>query len=303
LLAALVAQPAGIRAAVAAAAAGDATAAAAELERRGHALVASATGLRLRCAGQHFDPARFEAARRGALGAPLEVWETASSTNDLARAGAEGGAAAGAVWLAEEQARGRGRQGRTWSCRPHAGLLCSFVVRAPLDSTARPTLLPLAVGLGACEALRQASGAAVRTKWPNDLWLDGRKLGGVLVEAQGARGRAVVGIGINCDAAALDAADLPHAAAVPAGVRREALLAAVLAAIGARIEDWYAARFAPLHQAWAELDCVLGAHLRVETASEVLVGRAVAITAAGLLQLELDGGARRDVAAGEVHLA
>jgi biotin-(acetyl-CoA carboxylase) ligase len=80
-------------------------------------------------------------------------------------------------------------------------------------------------------------------------------------------------------------------------------LAAVFAGIERRLDDWRAARFAVLRAAWSELDCVLGARVRVETASDTWAGRAVAITDAGLLRVQLDGGAARDVAAGEVHLA
>jgi BirA family biotin operon repressor/biotin-[acetyl-CoA-carboxylase] ligase len=305
LLAALVASPEGLSSAAAnTAAGGNLAPVAAALVRRGHALDHAPAAVRLRCAAHHFDPRRFDAARRGTLGTPLEVWERTASTNDLARAGAELGAPAGALWLAEEQTQGRGRQGRVWECAAHAGLLFSFVVRAALDAGALPTLLPLAVGLGTCEALRTATALDVRTKWPNDLWLDGRKLGGILVEARpGAGGFAVIGLGLNCGPGAVHAARLPQATALPGALRREALLAAILVGVERRLDDWRAARFASLRAGWSVLDCVLGARVRVEIAAETCAGRAVAITDAGLLRLELDGGAARDVAAGEVHLA
>jgi BirA family biotin operon repressor/biotin-[acetyl-CoA-carboxylase] ligase len=304
LVAALVARPEGLSASAARTAASrDVLAVLAELARRGHALQRTADAVRLTCAEHHFDPARFDAARRGTLGSPLEVWERTASTNDLARAGAERGTPPGAGWLAEEQTQGRGRQGRVWECAPHQGLLFSFVVRAALDAGALPTLLPLAIGLGTCEALRAASDLDVRTKWPNDLWLDGRKLGGILVEARpGTSGFAVVGLGLNCGPGAVRAARLPQATALTGALRREALLAGILAGIERRLDDWRAARFAALRAGWSELDCVLGARVRIESGAETCAGRAVAITDAGLLRLELDGGARRDVAAGEVHL-
>jgi len=306
LLAALVAAPAGLDAAAAAVAVGGAehvAPAMTELRRRGHPLAESENGLRLVCAAQHFDPAGFCRARRSGLGARLEVWERAPSSNDLARTGAEAGAPDGAVWLVEEQSQGRGRQGRTWSCPPHAGLLFSFLLRHPLTSGSRPTLLPLAVGLGACEALRDATGLPLRTKWPNDLWIDGRKVAGILVEAR-AGAAVVVGMGVNVRVAAADTA-LPFAttlAAHGATVRRETLFAVLLAGIERRVEDWRAGNFESVLGAWSETDTVLGRHIEVETAHGRMSGRAVAVTGHGLLQVDVDGGGRRELAAGEVHL-
>src|SRR6185436_14240945 len=116
----------------------------------------------------------------------------------LARAGAERGAPHGTLWLAEAQSRGRGRQGRAWSCAPHAGLLVSWLLRDPFAAAVPATVLPLALGLGACEGLRRATGLDVRTKWPNDLWLGEAKLAGLLVEARpGAEAIAIAGFGMN----------------------------------------------------------------------------------------------------------
>jgi len=300
----LIAAPAGVRDADVAAIGSDADAAVAELRRRGHVVQHTGGRMRLACAPQHFDPRRFEAARCSALGTALEIWESVESTNDLARAaGAAGAAAPDQVWLAESQTGGRGRQGRTWTCAAHAGLLFSFIVPGPLAAAAGATWLPLAVGLGVAEALRTTTGDDIRTKWPNDLLRGGRKLGGILIEARtGSAGFAVVGVGLNCDPAATARADLPGATALASGIGREVLLAAILAGIEARLGDWRAQRWSRLHAAWTALDCVVGARVRVATAAEVLAGRAATLTGDGLLRLELDDGTARDIAAGEVHL-
>ena len=300
LLAALVGSPAGVNAATVP------ESALHELLRRGHEIVRAGDRMVLRCAAQHFDPQAFIAACQGQIGRSFEVWESTSSTNDRARAGAATGAPDGAMWFSETQTEGRGRQGRSWVCNPHAGLLASFLVRTPLDAAARPTLLPLAVGLGACEALRAVTGLPLRTKWPNDVLLDGRKLAGILVEARhGAAPHAVVGLGINVNDASIAGAILPLATTLEShGVRlrREVLLATVLQGIERRIEDWRAARFATLVDAWTAVDGSLGCDVSVETGTGRLQGRAAGITPAGLLRLCLADGAIRDLAAGEVHL-
>jgi BirA family biotin operon repressor/biotin-[acetyl-CoA-carboxylase] ligase len=273
----------------------------AELRRRGHVLEEGDGFLRLACAAAHFDPQRFAGARTSHLGAALEVWEHAPSTNDLARAG-DAASPAGQVWLAEQQTAGRGRQGRTWICAPHKGLLFSFRVESDLEPVQRPTLLPLAIGLGAARGVQAATGLDVRTKWPNDLWLDARKLGGVLVEARPGRGGwAVAGVGINCAPAAIAGTGLAHATTLRGGLRRETLLAAVLQSIEHALDDWRCGRFASLLGAWCERDVLLGTHVRVEAAGRTLTGRARAISALGLLGLELANGEIVEVAAGEVH--
>lgn len=142
-------------------------------------------------------PAAELAARWGAPA--VHLFARVGSTNDAARALAQAGAPAGTAVLAEEQAAGRGRGGRSWASPPGLGVWLSLVLRpASLPS---PGLLPLRVGLAAARALDPyAAPARPRVKWPNDLLLAGRKLGGILCEGSWeAEGPAfvVVGIGVN----------------------------------------------------------------------------------------------------------
>ena len=127
------------------------------------------------------------------FGRPLQVHAVATSTNDLARDLASGGAGEGAAVLALEQSRGRGRLGRVWASPP-GGLYLSVVLR-PAFSPARWPLIGVACSLGAAAAAEAHARAPVRLKWPNDLLLDGGKVGGILVEAGGDA--AVCGIGLN----------------------------------------------------------------------------------------------------------
>ena len=94
-----------------------------------------------------------------------------------------------------EQTAGRGRQGRVWTAPEGKALLYSAILR-PLDE--RHLLLPLSVPLAVCaaaEALRP--GCECQVKWPNDVWLEGRKLAGILIEARPQDGWAVIGVGLN----------------------------------------------------------------------------------------------------------
>ncbi len=314
LIAALVAQPNGLGiAAATAVCARDLDPILQQLEQRGYRVTRVAGALHLDDAAAHFDPEAFERMRTGTWGSPFEVWESTPSTNDLARAGAEAGAPHGACWLAESQTHGRGRQGRSWICAPRAGLLVSGVLRLALHASPQPLWLPLALGLGACEALRLL-GIPARTKWPNDILIGDAKLGGLLVETRFATTAAsatttaatIFGLGLNVRPGAIAPSDDVHAATLDAmldDIAREELLARLLVAMESRVADWSAGRFEELRAAWLHLDCVPGRMLRVVTPEGELVARACSVTDAGLLDLELEDGTRRQVAAGEVHLA
>jgi BirA family biotin operon repressor/biotin-[acetyl-CoA-carboxylase] ligase len=272
-----------------------------ELARRGYRLQVEGA-LRLQTAGRRFDPAQFERHRSSTLGTPLQVWEHTASTNDLARDAAAAGAPHGATFVAEFQTQGRGRQGRTWTCAPHAGILASCVLRLSLQPPAQPLWLPLALGLGVCEALRQA-GVPARTKWPNDIVLATGKLGGILIEARASPGAGTIfGLGINVHRDVV-AADADFAAAALGAGSREEWLARILAGIESRLEDWCSGRIATLHAAWLELDCLLERQVVAVTAAGTWQARAVGVDPHGMLELELEDGSRRTLAAGEVHLA
>ncbi len=129
------------------------------------------------------------------FGLPRRHYRRTDSTNARARELIEAGAPGGTIVTAAEQTAGRGRQGRSWTAPPGKALLYSAILR-PLDE--RHLLLPLAVPLAVCAAAEElAPGIECRIKWPNDIWLDGRKLAGVLIEAKPQNGWAVIGIGLN----------------------------------------------------------------------------------------------------------
>jgi BirA family transcriptional regulator, biotin operon repressor / biotin---[acetyl-CoA-carboxylase] ligase len=129
------------------------------------------------------------------FGSPHRHFRVTDSTNTRARELAEAGAVGGTVVTAREQTAGRGRIGRVWTAPEGKALLYSAILR-PLDQ--RHLLLPLSVPLAVCaaaEALR--AGIECQVKWPNDVWLEGRKLSGILIEARPQDGWAVIGVGLN----------------------------------------------------------------------------------------------------------
>ena len=129
----------------------------------------------------------------------LRYFPTIDSTNTLAMREAEQGQASGTVYLADEQTGGRGRGAHAWHSAAGSGLYVSILLR-PALAPADILWLSLAAGLAVQAAVRDVTSLAPEIRWPNDLLLSGRKLGGILTElnAEVTRVRhAVIGIGIN----------------------------------------------------------------------------------------------------------
>jgi BirA family biotin operon repressor/biotin-[acetyl-CoA-carboxylase] ligase len=251
-------------------------------------------------------------------------YHSVSSTNDVAAALARAGAPEGVVVVADHQSAGRGRWGRSWTALPGSSLLVSVLLRPGPDPDAL-ALVPLATGLAAVDACLDVAGFAPGLKWPNDLVVDGAKLGGILTELlpapDGAPPAVVVGVGVNLrwpaeGAGHLDglqgdgeggAAVTVAAAEEVAGrsLARDAVLAAFLVAL----ERCYEAlgdprtREAFLEQ-YRQRCLTLGQTVRVERpGGDWVEGQAVDVAPDGRLALREVGGTVRLVAAGDVvHL-
>ena len=171
------------------------------LRRQGFAIEArTGMGYRLR-PGDRLDRLSVERC----LSAPRENWrvlEEADSTNNVCKRLAAEGAADGAVVMADRQTAGKGRRGRSFSSPKGMGLYFSILWRPAESAEALMPLTALAA-VAVCRALDRLGAADVQIKWPNDLVLNGRKLGGILTEMslEGESGHVeyvVVGIGVNC---------------------------------------------------------------------------------------------------------
>jgi BirA family biotin operon repressor/biotin-[acetyl-CoA-carboxylase] ligase len=222
------------------------------------------------------------------LGDPREHHETIGSTNDRARELADEGAAHGTLVTAGEQTAGRGRQGRGWVTPPGVAIAASLVLRDYDD------LLPLRAGL----AVADMAGPDARVKWPNDVWVGGRKVAGILAESRGDAGWAILGIGVNV---AVDPETLPPEAAAVAGTLGrspqdvEAALTELLAALERRLSEDRDTALAALR----ERDALLGKPVRWQDGE----GTGAGIDDSGALLVTLADGTTTALAAGEVTLS
>jgi BirA family biotin operon repressor/biotin-[acetyl-CoA-carboxylase] ligase len=234
------------------------------------------------------------------------LWFSAvTSTNDVVASLAERGADEGVVAAAEMQTAGRGRIGRTWMSPPGAGVYASVLFRPPADVA---PLLTLAAGVAMAEGIAGATGLVVDLKWPNDLVIGRRKLGGILAEAgtpQGGPPHVVVGFGINVLPAALPAEIADRATSIEAElgrpVDRGAVLAECLAALWSRYEDLRGGRGGAVLTAWrARGAATFGRVVEWDEGGRVRRGIAVDIDAAGALLVRSAARLER-VIAGEVR--
>ena len=135
----------------------------------------------------------------GQIGNQLVVVEETGSTNDLAWEAEARGAPEGFVVFAERQTAGRGRYGRRWESAPYQGLWFSVLLRPPVTLNESPRLTSLLANVAAATIIGE-TGCAVSIKMPNDIYVTGRKIAGVLVEGRTASDGsyvAVAGLGVN----------------------------------------------------------------------------------------------------------
>lgn len=216
------------------------------------------------------------------------------------------GAPTGLVVTAEEQTAGRGRRGNEWFAPPGSALLYSALLRPFIAGRAR--LLPLAVPVAVCEAAESVAPVRCQLKWPNDVWVDERKVAGVLVEARPDEGWAVIGVGLNVG---IPQDEFPHelrdtaTSLLPTegegglppggapGVRR------ALEALNESLGRWVGATDEEVLAAFRARDALCGRRISWDGGE----GTASEIDERGHLVVEKADGERLALGAGEVHLA
>jgi BirA family biotin operon repressor/biotin-[acetyl-CoA-carboxylase] ligase len=238
------------------------------------------------------------------FGRPHRHFRLTDSTNERAKEVAAAGAPGGLVITAEEQSAGRGRQQRSWFGRPGASLLYSALLR-PYEGE---PLLPIAVPLAVCEAAEAAAPVRCQVKWPNDVWIDGRKVAGVLIEARPDQGWAVIGVGLNVAVAEDDFPSELRGAAIslvpaeaeggvpPAGAPA---IDRILRELNQALGRWVNASSEEVLGAYRARDGLVGRRVSWDGGTGVAAG----IDRLGHLIVDVGGGAPVVLGAGEVDLA
>ncbi|MGK2932496.1 MAG: biotin--[acetyl-CoA-carboxylase] ligase [Solirubrobacterales bacterium] len=226
------------------------------------------------------------------IGRPHLHYRSVGSTNTEARRLAEAGAGSGTLVTSDDQTGGRGRQGRAWASPP-GGLAYSVVLRRPAEV---PGTLPLQVGVAVCEAVESLGIERAEVKWPNDIWVGGRKVAGILVEARPRDRWAVAGIGLNVSVApeTLPEEVRGSATSVGNGATIAQAIAALNECLGHRVDS-------PVEETLREFsgrDALRGRRVSWQDGS----GTAAGIDREGNLLVESPVGCLTPLNAGEVHL-
>ena len=247
------------------------------------------------------------------IGRQVLVYERTASTNDVVEKLALDGAAAGVVVFAESQTRGRGRMGRSWASPRGKGLWFSTLLRPklPMSSVAR---LTIAASAAIARAVREQTGLAAEIKWPNDVFIAGRKCAGILAEVRtemDAIKFVILGIGldVNCDVGDFP----PEVRRVATSLKmelakqgREPILRGDLAVALLRELD-RACRLAGddegfdgIRREWGRLSSTLGKRVALQIGPRRLEGHAQALDEDGSLLVRCDNGRIEHAVSGDV---
>lgn len=234
------------------------------------------------------------------LGRPVQCFQEVTSTNDLVLELARAGAPEGHVIFAETQTKGRGRLGRPWVSQSGMSLTFSFLIRPPWRDTSR---FSLCAAVAIARVLQRFTRKNVGIKWPNDIYIDGKKVCGVLCESSNRA--MVVGVGLNIFQ---KEEDFEPALTGKAGslsmysdetIDRVSLAASLLNELDA-IYDTLPGAFDNLIAECESKSVLLGREVQVDMGSKQLSGRVVGMSTEGALQVRQLSGEKATIVSGEV---
>jgi BirA family transcriptional regulator, biotin operon repressor / biotin---[acetyl-CoA-carboxylase] ligase len=243
--------------------------------------------------------------RAGTFSRQVLWYAEVGSTNDVAGTLANRGEPEGTVVIAGAQSAGRGRQGRTWASPPGAGLYMSIVLRPAAHAVG---LLTIAAGVALADGIQTATGLQPQLKWPNDVYVGGRKLAGILAEAGASNSgvqHVVLGCGINLMPAAYPSDIAARATSIESelgrSIDRGLLFVECLAALHQRYVDLQSRATAAVLTRWrGRAVATFGRRVEWDAAGVTRHGVAEDIDETGAL-LVRDGAARARVISGEVR--
>lgn len=224
------------------------------------------------------------------------VASTMEEVDRLAAAGED----EGVVVVADEQTAGRGRAGRSWEVPAGTSVLCSMLLR-PVMPAGHLTTIPLLAGVAVAEAIEEVVSVHCLLKWPNDVWIGGKKVAGILVTSRSTGADVAylnlgIGVNVNMPAAVLPESATSLVAVTEMVVDRDTVLAALLR----RFDEAYGEliRSGPVRgvAAWHRRAAMVGEEVVVETPTGEVHGRQRGVDRDGALLIDVGGAVRRVVA-------
>lgn len=241
----------------------------------------------------------------------LHIYQSLDSTNEAANQliVAQTSTSSGAVILSEYQTMGKGRRGKSWVSPFAANLYLSLVWDFDHGASALQGL-SLAVGVAVSRALNQLKVEGVRLKWPNDIYIENKKLGGILLEMVGdpaGQCTVIIGIGINHtmpkqSGEAIDQEWTDLTAVTNEAISRNTLAAFIINHCFDILSDYQQRGFARYQDEWQAIGAFLGTQAVVSTANKSTVGMPVGVDEFGALKMKLASGEIKSFIGGELSL-
>ncbi|NPV45181.1 MAG: biotin--[acetyl-CoA-carboxylase] ligase [Firmicutes bacterium] len=244
------------------------------------------------------------------IGSEVKYYSKIDSTNTEAKKLAQMGGKEGTVVIAEEQTGGRGRRGRAWNAPFGMGIWVSVILR-PQISPVGASSLTLVAAVASAKAVRNVTGLPVKIKWPNDLMLNSKKVGGILTELSAeieVVNFIVVGIGINVNNESFpeELREIATSLKIEQAGKEKLDRVQLLCELLHRFEEGYSAFIAgrqkEILKQWKGLSDTLGNIVRVIGPSSIIEGRAVDLDETGALLVEKEDGSVERIISGDVSL-
>jgi len=238
------------------------------------------------------------------IGKKIYYFDVLASTMETAMGLGTKGVPEGTLVVAETQTKGKGRLGRAWYSPKHKGIYLSLVLRPDILPNQAPVLTLLSA-VAVCEAIKEVCRLDTQIKWPNDIFLNNKKIGGILTEMAAETDRVsfmAVGIGLNVnnDKKSLisGASSLKEEKGEP--ISRLQLLQELLRRIEANYSLFCKKETACILEKWREHSMTLDRRIKVYSHKEHIEGQAQDVDADGGLLVRLDTGITKKVMAGDV---
>ncbi|MFN4214651.1 biotin--[acetyl-CoA-carboxylase] ligase [Exiguobacterium sp.] len=242
-----------------------------------------------------FDETAFVSVRRGRFGQHVHAYDQVDTTQRIAHEHAQRGAPEGTIVISEEQTAGRGQLGRQWYNPSRVNIAASIILRPDLPIRDASKLTLMAASAFARSFNREGIVAAI--KWPNDLLLNGKKIGGILTEMQteGDRIQAVIlGFGFNVNGETIPEELIHRATSLKreTGIvhRRSELLARLLEDLEKEYDLFLEAGFSPVREHWLQNAAFIDETITLTTAGKTKTGVMRGISPEGALLLETGAG-------------
>ena len=244
------------------------------------------------------------------IGEEIIFLKNVSSTNAIAKEYAQQGSPEGTVIVADEQTEGRGRLGRRWLSPPKKNLYMSVILRPSVSINDACVFIPM-TSVACATAIRNLSSIEVSIKWPNDLMVRNRKLGGILTEVKAGPTHldyVIVGIGINVNLAMDELPDDIRKTATSIKIEsgkslpRNRLITAILKELNIWYGIFLQQGLQPILLAWSRVLSTLGHLVSVHVGDTIFTGIAEGINDRGMLLLRLPDNSLKRISSGDVKM-